>query len=225
MSEERDHIVRLASALAEHGLYLRGSFAMEEHDDLRLETGAPATLVLIGQLGPSLERLFLSTKLNPKVSHPLDEWTQATLEPLAEELGGRALYPFSGPPFLPFEAWALRAGGVYRSPLGLLIDPLYGLWHAYRGALLLPGAWPLPQPPSSHPCSQCLDRPCMKACPVGAFQPKGYDAVGCRAFLRGEQDCLAHGCESRRACPVGARYHYGSFQMRHHMAAFVDLGN
>lgn len=223
MLEDRERIARLGSALAEHGLHLRGSFVVAEQDDLHLKTSIHATLVLIGQVGPSLERLFRSSKLNPDAAHPLDEWTHAVLEPLAEELGGRALYPFSGPPFLPFEAWALRAGGVYRSPLGLLIHPLYGLWHAYRGALLLPGAWPLVQPPSNHPCSQCQDRPCMQACPVQAFHSEGYDADRCRTFLRGEQDCLVHGCESRRACPVGARFHYGIVQMRHHMAAFVGL--
>ncbi len=220
MVEESEHIARLRSVLAEHGLHLRGSFAVEAHDALHLPTTEPACLVLVGQIGPSLERLFRSGGLNLKAAQPLDVWTREILDPLAESLGGRAFYPFTGPPFLPFESWALRAGGVFRSPLGLLIHPQYGLWHAYRGALLLPGSWTLPQTQAGHPCLQCSDRPCLSACPVQAFRAEGYDAAGCRQHLSGEPDCMVHGCESRRACPVGARYHYGVFQMRFHMAAF-----
>ena len=37
---------------------------------------------------------------------PLDRWSRRLIERLARELGGRALFPFGGPPFLPFQRWA-----------------------------------------------------------------------------------------------------------------------
>ena len=45
------------------------------------------------------------------------------IEALARELGGKALFPFGGPPFLPFQRWAQRAEPVHSSPIGLLIHP------------------------------------------------------------------------------------------------------
>ena len=49
--------------------------------------------------------------------------------------GAVPLYPFGGPPLLPFQRWAARAEPISPSPLGLFIHPRFGLWHSYRGAL------------------------------------------------------------------------------------------
>ena len=50
-------------------------------------------------------------------------------------VGAAPIYPFGGPPYWPFQRWAQRAEAVFPSPLGILIHPEYGLWHAYRAAL------------------------------------------------------------------------------------------
>ena len=54
---------------------------------------------------------------------------------VAATFGARAVSP-SDRPYLPFQQWAMRAEGLKPSPLGILMHPRYGLWHAYRGALL-----------------------------------------------------------------------------------------
>ena len=145
------------------------------------------------------------------------------IDGLARQLGGTALYPFGGPPFRPFVAWAKRAEDLRESPLGILIHPEHGLWHAYRGALALAEVLPLPawrNRPS--PCESCRDKPCLQACPVGAFGPAGYDVAACVGFLGGPAgaSCLDGGCQARRACPVGRDLCYDPAQARFHMAAF-----
>jgi epoxyqueuosine reductase QueG len=153
----------------------------------------------------------------------LDDWCREILGRLAASLGAGVHFPFDAPP-LPFSAWARRAGAGHASPLGLNIHPRYGLWHAYRA--LLTFAVPLELPPSEpgpHPCEACRDRPCLSACPVGAFQPSGYDVGTCAAHL-GSTDggqCMTGGCLARRACPVGTDYAYDPRQAAFHMTAFL----
>src|SRR6201999_1900384 len=79
-------------------------------------------------------RHFFATTLNPV--HALDPWTRKTLAPIAAQFGARAVFPFGGPPWFPFQRWAMRAEGLRSSPLGVLIHPEFGLWHAYRAAFL-----------------------------------------------------------------------------------------
>ena len=57
----------------------------------------------------------------------------------AAEIGGQAIFP-SDKPYMPFQQWAMQAEGLKKSPLGMLIHPVYGLWHAYRGAILMPAS-------------------------------------------------------------------------------------
>ena len=64
---------------------------------------------------------------------------------LARDLDARAVYPFDMDPPWPFLTWARAANAGHISPLGLNIHPAYGLWHAYRAALLFPVAFDLPR--------------------------------------------------------------------------------
>jgi hypothetical protein len=146
------------------------------------------------------------------------------LEPIADEMGATYVHP-SDEPFQPFQRWAQRADDVWPSPIGLLVHSQYGLWHAYRGALLFGHEVPgLPDTGiATSPCSTCVDRPCLSTCPVDAFTTAGYDSEGCAEHVRStaEPDCLDRGCAARCACPVGVAFRYGPDQMRFHMAAFV----
>ena len=137
--------------------------------------------------------------------------------------GASALYPFDGPPYWPFQRWAMRAEPVRPSPLGILIHPRHGLWHAYRAALAFAEEIPLP-PREDAPdlCGECADKPCLAACPVGAFGAAGYDVGACLEHLRSAagRDCMTAGCRARRACPVGQQHAYPPAQAAFHMAAF-----
>jgi hypothetical protein len=133
------------------------------------------------------------------------------------------LFPFDGPPFLPFQRWAQKAEPVHPSPLGILIHPDWGLWHAYRGALAFAERIDLPLPDRrSSPCESCAGKPCLTACPVGAFTSAAYDVPTCVTHISAPAgaECIT-GCLARRACPVGLGYHHIAEQARFHQRAFL----
>jgi epoxyqueuosine reductase QueG len=146
------------------------------------------------------------------------------IDDMAERCGAIAIYPFVGPPWLPFQAWARRAGGGFVSPLGLLIHPDFGLWQSYRGALAFREQLDVPVADArEHPCESCADRPCLSRCPVTAFTPAGYDVDACAAHIAtpAGAPCMKAGCQARRACPVGAEHRYGAEQTTFYMRAFL----
>ena len=224
--DSTDLLQTISQALAPLGLLLRGGFRPAPEDALpALPDGrAPGTLLMVGNAGPALWRAFAAShEAADGQPHPLNRWTRAHIDALASALGGVALYPFDVTPVWPFQRWAARAEPVHPSPLGLLIHPQYGLWHAYRAAILIGEDLHLPVPAASaSPCESCADRPCLSTCPVGAFTPKGYDVPTCASHLAlaAGQDCLGQGCRARRACPVGADYAQAPAQNSFHMQAF-----
>jgi len=203
---------------------VRGAFYPEPGDGVpELADGAPAgTLVLVGWTGGAQWPAFAaSAEFGDGRPDPLDRWTRRTLGAAAARLGAVVLHPGEGPPFLPFQRWAMRAEGLSPSPLGLLIHPVWGLWHAYRGALVLRQRVALVEMPAVRsPCEGCA-RPCLSACPVGAFSAGGYDVAGCAGHLDGAagDGCLSGGCAARVACPVRPAVPYGAAQLGFHMAA------
>lgn len=178
-------------------------------------------LILIGNAGPDMFRRFMREN-RPEAS--LDSWTREVVSVLAADLGADAVYPFDIDPPWPFLSWARRGGAGHVSPLGLNIHAVYGLWHAYRAALLFPVAFDLPPPSSGpHPCEACAAKPCLGACPVGAFDGKNYDVASCAAHLARPEGkpCMERGCLARHACPVGQGFAYAPAQAAFHMRAFL----
>ena len=218
---------KISEALTALGLSLRGGFQPNSTDALPPlpHARAAATVLLVGNAGPHMWRAFSnSTQAQDGAPHPLNRWTRQHLDAIANTVGGMALYPFDATPAWPFQHWAARCEPVHPSPLGLFIHPEYGLWHAYRAAIVLaePIEWPAPTPVAS-PCQTCADRPCLSRCPVAAFSASGYDVPTCARHLQSTAgaDCLQSGCLARRACPVGADYQQLPAQNAFHMRAFL----
>ena len=219
----------LAETLSAYGLMLRGGFHPEVGDGVPpLGDGRPVgTVVLVGNAGPAMWRLFTATCDAVAGPHSLDRWTRGLLTDIARAQGATPLFPFDGPPYLPFQRWAMRAEPVAPSPLGMLIHPDYGLWHAYRGVLLFAERIALPpRDRRPSPCENCAERPCLQACPVDAFTEAGYDVPGCRDHISrpAGADCMAEGCRARRACPIGQAYRYAPDHAEFHMRAFRGDG-
>lgn len=217
----------VAAAIEPTGMVARGGFVVEPGDQEvpSLPDGSACrTVVVIGNVGGGMWPAFRAEETAGP--HPLDRWTRRVLAPIAQRLGAVYVHP-SDEPFQPFQRWAQRADDVWQSPIGLLIHADYGLWHAYRGALLF--AQEISGLPDvgrrSNPCLACVDQPCLTTCPVDAFAPSGYDSASCAQHVRSDRDpnCLAEGCAARCACPVGADHRYGPDQMRFHMEAFVGM--
>ncbi len=219
-------IATLAAALGAHGLILRGGFEPRAGDAVPpLDGGRPArTLMMVGNAGPEMWQAFAASPEYDGAPDPLNRWSERIIGAVAAEAGARALFPFGGPPYLPFVAWAKRAEPVAESPLGILIHPDYGLWHAYRGALAFAEALELPpRAERPRPCDTCVERPCLSACPVGAFSAQGYDVSACTDHISAPEgtDCMENACQARRACPVGRDYLYAPAQAGFHMRHFL----
>ncbi len=208
------------------GLSARGAFHVEADDEVpRGPRGEAArTVILVGNTGSSFWPVFRgSPEFRDGLAHPLDRWSERVITGLARDLGGRAVFPFKGPPYYPFQQWARRAEPLSPSPLGMLIHPRYGLWHAYRGALIVDGHLAgLPDEAGAEsPCLACVAQPCLTTCPVDAFSPAGFDADACAAHLSGPNTCVDEGCRARNACPAGKPFQYVREQHQFHLSAFL----
>ncbi|MXU66419.1 ferredoxin [Rhodobacteraceae bacterium KN286] len=182
------------------------------------------SILLLGP-GPDFwDVLTGSPEYRDGMADPVDRWSRRTVTGLAQRHGGTPLFPFGGPPWLPFIRWAQDSGRTHLSPVGLLVHAETGLFVSFRGAVALPGAGP-DLPPLPRPCDRCATQPCRTACPVGALGGGTYDLPRCHAFLDTPDGtpCLSRGCAVRRACPVGAGLRPEA-QSAHHMAAFHPKG-
>jgi hypothetical protein len=220
--------------MAGQGLEPRGWFGLEAADipaGAELEPGAAA--LLIGNHGRAMWHAFAaSPEFSDGRPDPMDRWTRRVVLGALAGLPqpSRALFPF-GADLWPFQRFAKRAMGLKPSPLGLLIHPQYGLWHALRAAIVFPQI-DAPEPQVReliHPCDACIEKPCLNTCPVNAFSPSGFAVTACRSYIDGPissqsdssgPDCMNEGCAARNACPVGAEWRYGEAQLRFHMDSF-----
>ncbi len=203
-------------AFEDTGLIVRGGFVTGADEE-----PASKTIVMIGNAGPDMWRYF-STNM-PECLNPLDGWTKNLVAPRADKLGAGTAYP-GDKPYRPFQRWAMRAEAVTASPLGILIHREFGLWHAYRAALVFDA--PVDGIPAradiASPCESCADKPCLTACPVGAFSTAGYDVPLCISHMKTSQGQPCHdgGCQARIACPVAKDRQYPEDQRAFHAAAF-----
>ena len=218
----------IVAAIEAEGLACRGAFHVAAADAVPPfgDGSRAAILVLVGNAGPGMWSAFAaSEEASDGAPNALDRWSRRIVWYLAQRLGGAAHFPFGGPPWLPFIRWAQRAGPVYPSPIGPLVHPDHGLWHAYRGAIAFRQHFDIPpRDDRPSPCETCADRPCLSACPVDAFSENGYDVDGCVAHIASAAGvrCLGAGCLARHACPIGRDGAYGAPQAAFHMRAFVS---
>ena len=210
-------VAAIAARLSDQCLTILGGFACEDTQGLPPDT---RTLLMIGPAGAGYWPHVMAQPEWDSAPDPVDRWSRRVIGRLACDLGGKALFPFGGPPWHPFYTWALQTGRVWESPVRLLIHADQGLMVSFRGALALREALDLPATPP-RPCDACA-RPCLTACPVGALTAAGYDLPTCHAYLDTApgRDCMDQGCAVRRACPVSQSYARLPEQSAYHMRQF-----
>ncbi len=206
----------LDARLSRLGLCVIGGFHPEK-DELE----KTRTVLLIGNAGSAMWQHLPQTPDDP-AAHPIDTWSRETLSPLAASFDADILFPFDGPPFAPFVSWTFRTGECHPSRLGMAIHQRYGLWFALRAAFLFRRKLILPGVESASPCDACKDKPCVAACPVGAFNGDAYDHHSCRKHVSARPNaCAEHGCAARHACPVGTEFRYQPDHAAYHMKSFA----
>jgi hypothetical protein len=210
----------VAPALSELGLYSFGWFVMAD-DPFE---GRKAMLVG-NRANESNHRMWQVFCQSPEygdgLANPMNRWTERVIGEVAKQYDAVGLYPF-GEKLWPFQQYAKQATGMQSSPIGILIHPVYGLWHAFRAVLVFDRDIALaPVEKLIHPCDECLEKPCLSACPVDAFSDNGFAADDCRRHLGSGREplCMETGCRARAACPVGLPYK--NEQIRFHMKAFA----
>ncbi len=160
----------ILNSIRREGFTPLGWFAPLDMDETKF-------VILIGNVGLDMFKRFAMER-NERIDS-MDEWTKAVVDPLATTFDAKAVYPFDVP-HQPFLTWARLAGAGHISPLGLNIHRQFGLWHAYRAALLFPVEFDMPRNSAgAHPCESCEDKPCLTACPVNAFDGTSYDVKVC----------------------------------------------
>jgi epoxyqueuosine reductase len=196
-------------------LAVLGGFDVTAADGLPTGT---ASVLLLGPLEPGYWP-HIKSQAEWGAADPVDRWSRRVIGAMADELGATALFPFGGPPYLPFYSWALRTGRVWESPVKLLVQQDQGLMVSFRGALALP--FLVDVPAAVSPCEGCA-APCLTVCPAGVLGAQGYDVAGCRQYLDGPSggDCKNFGCGVRRACPVSQGYARLAEQSAYHMGTF-----
>lgn len=211
--------------LADAGLELQAAIPLDElalaatdalrEDGVSLENHR--SLVLLGQRGRSLwdrsvrHNLSTADPFDHTVRQLVDDWFRAH----APDAGWSIVYP--GSVRIPLGQLAEQVGWGQPSPLGITIHPTDGLWIAHRIAFVCTLSLEHRSAASPHPCSSCVDTPCVQACPVGAVSVSdGFGLRTCAEHRAPEGSECAHVCLSRLACPVAADLRYGPEQMHHH---------
>ncbi len=175
-------------------------------------------LLLVGNGGPGFWQAFQASAFDS--ADPVDDFSRdrvaTMLETCLESPLRHWLYP--GPVTLPLQRLGALAGWHHRSPLGIGINQRFGLWFAYRAALLV--ALDLPTGPhlgGEAPCLGCRDKPCIQACPAGALAAtNGPSLQACGQYrLSGDSPCAVT-CLARRACPVAPEMRYRPEQLAYH---------
>ncbi|MGA1524132.1 MAG: hypothetical protein ACO4CZ_09200 [Planctomycetota bacterium] len=148
--------------------------------------------------------------------HPIDAWSLDVAEQAAEQLRTLGCEVAVVPPDeqrpMNFRQLAEQVGfGTVSPVIGHLLHPEFGPWLSLRPALLVRGRPFGPRPPAPlgdfAPCGGC-PQPCRAACPSGTYrQPGSPDLLAC-AEHRLEGGC-GTGCDTLRACPLGAEHRYG----------------
>ena len=112
-------LIEITSVIEQSQMVLFGAFYpidAELVEDINKKT---KTIVLIGNAGPKMWTNFVKlsskgiTRAGSKKLGLMDQWTYEVVNKMAEKLGCQAVYPFSGPPYYPFQKWALRTTDVW----------------------------------------------------------------------------------------------------------------
>ena len=154
-------------------------------------------------------------------AHPIDEYSvrtvQSWLMQALPQARSRRVFPGTQP--IGLQRLGAIAGWHRAAPFMVGIDSVWGSWFAYRVAILTDTALPASPPiDNGYPCDNCVDKPCISACPAGALASGSFNLAACNAGRLATDSHCALACLARNACPVGAEHRYDESQIRHSAA-------
>jgi hypothetical protein len=224
---EMARLAPLSSALAEQGLNLQARFdvaVLPANVAAMLQAFDPERkyrqLILLGHGGRALWTTLKATGFSS--ADPIDDFSVAVVRKWLDREAGESAYRIIYPsaerrPAVPLQQLGRLAGWHHDSPLGVGINGRWGLWFAYRVALLADTDLPTtPAWTEPSPCTTCTDKPCIAHCPGQALTGGVLALDRCIGERKRPQSGCQATCSARLACPVGAEHRYDADQMRHH---------
>ena len=182
--------------------------------------------VVFGNGGTTLwDRFIDDLRVNPEhlshSQHPFDDFVHRciqTVDPTPPPSRRWIRCAAEPEAFVDFRPLAQSAGLGFSSTMGLLIHPEYGLWTGLRAVLLTTEKLiNVKAVEGQSPCQNCIEKPCITACPAGAVQPTGWKVQICAQFHQDSTQC--HGqCHSRLSCPIGSSHRHGPLLHLYHNA-------
>lgn len=149
------------------------------------------------------------------------EIAKAYLQQAFPERQYQVLYPSAAPVGL--QQLGKLAGWHGDSPLKLGINPVFGLWYAYRALLWVEGELPATIAPSFlSPCVQCEAKPCIRTCPADALSEAPKFLRGCIDFRLAVDSPCQFNCLARLQCPIASQHRYSSEQIQYHYTQSYD---
>ncbi len=205
------------------------------------ESGVPVEeygrLVLLGHGGRRLWDKLQAFGM--KTADPVDHYSLTIARQFIERYLDNAphliLYPLTDYP-VPLTQLGELAGWSRPAPIGLGVNPAYGVWFAYRATFLVNSnrlsvtgnqspnsGYRTPfteyrSPAADRPCASCAGKPCLTACPARAVRPdpQQFDIFTCVRYRLENNSACADRCLARLACPVAPEHRYSLAQIRYH---------
>jgi epoxyqueuosine reductase len=185
--------------------------------DFSFPMTASTRIVLMGHGGRALwEKLHI----DGSTPNPIDQHSKAAALAFAKEVLGESefhlIYPGDTP--IALQQLGTIAGWHTPSPLGLGINPRWGLWYAYRAALLTNAELPvIVELPPERPCDRCLEKPCLSSCPAGALANDRQIGIDqCASYRLSDNSSCNDRCLARMSCPVSNEHRYTLEQIQYH---------
>jgi epoxyqueuosine reductase len=221
----------ISSWLVKRGLNLQAVFELDtlpdpvrNHLDLTGSGAAFRQLLLFGHGGNAFWQALCRAGMAGE--HPVDRFSVDCVNRYmqAEHPGRRYQVLYPGTARIPLQTLGQLAGWHHASPMLVGINHRWGVWFAYRVALLadtgLPATPPWLEP---SPCDGCGDRPCVSACPAAALQAGRLQLGDCLNYRRLPDSLCAAACLARQACPVAVEHRYSDGQIRYHYGRSLEM--
>jgi len=214
------------SSLNEHGLNLQAVFdwaALQDAvDSVSGQASEPAgyrQLLLIGHGGKQMWEALQASEFRDRPD-PVDSFSlnvvQRWLAETCPDATYEIIYPAEGR-LVPLQQLGALAGWHHASPFRIGINRKWGSWFAYRVALLIDSDWPITEAQTwGSPCEDCLEKPCITACPANAVEDASNMLQRCINYRVEEGSQCAQLCLSRLACPVAVEHRYSREQIAYH---------
>ena len=154
--------------------------------------------------------------------NPIDAFSTAAISDYLKTLDPKMRFTFLYPKHssVPLQQLGALMGWHHQSPLKIGINSQWGLWFAYRAAVLVDSNFAQSKPlTNSSPCNDCAPgevKPCVKACPAHAMDNGDFDLEACMDYRLEDGSQCANRCIARNACPVRVEHRYSDEQMHYH---------